>query len=544
MGSTSAINYFVISNNYGASILYMRSKMDESKHNKKIKKHKSDKKQKKIISKDPLSLKSNTLEGPPKKEQADNTGLKSIFSTELHSNSNIPDILVTTHQKYDAINHKAIPPYTKRKFSGDNTSYDGEPIQENLDHNEASEERRIRTKSLPQAPSSFNVNTFVSAPLLADTAKKEKEINTHELLNKRFSMATKNDVASAPICVDINFKKQTTDLPKKSLLIITFSEPISINACESDMPKIPVQVVDRTYVNNSPRKNLQRSNSVTEPPKKEFSSEEEEASYFKYLYTSMKNAFKDKLPSSNKKINEKESPLDSHSQSQPQMLSPSKQFVNTTPPNKTDSESKHNIVQNPKKQSLDTKSKPIDSTLGQKFVKLSPKTPVKTYESNIKPLQPDNMSKLVKQKLPPTQNLNKPVPKTAINPPNNSELENLKIQLRKQQEQLNQLVRKQETQQPAVASYAQHNVASPEKQQPSGGSHLNQHNVGHHNKQQPTGGSHLQSNKGTALQAILQLVEATEPRGMSHFTQNLAGAYDDTKQLIPNKYTYDQTDHE
>lgn len=508
--------------------------MDESlKYSRKTKKRKSDKKEKKSLAKDKLTSKVNDLEEKNTKEKVDNIYPKNPFSTELGNNFHTPQILILTPHKHDDTNkNKSILPNTKRKFSGDKTSQDGEIMSKMPNDTYSSEVHRIRTKSLPQPPSPFAVNDPVSAPLPIETAKKEQETPIHELLNKKFSLAPHNDIASAPICFD-TYVKKTTDLQQKTLLTITFSEPISVNACESDMPRIPVQVIDRTYVHNSPRKKLQRSNSVTETPRKEFSSEEEEASYFKHLYTSMKNAFKDKLPSANKKANEKESPVDSHPQSQPQMLSLSKQLVNTKLSNKTDPESKHNVVQNLKKQSLDAKNKPTDGTSGQKFAKLPPHPPVKTHESNIKT---DNQSKLVNQKLPPTTHLNKPVSKIAINHPNNSELDNLKIQLYKQQEQLNQLMIEQGKQQPMMASYAPHNIGQQNKQ-PS----YVQHNIIQQNKPQSMGGSYLQSNKGSSLHTILQLVKETE-RPTTNFSGNLTGAIEDNKDSLHHKYIYDETD--
>jgi hypothetical protein len=505
--------------------------MDESvKQHKKMKKHKLDKKQKNFASKDTLESKVHTLEVITKKEKVDNTWPKPMSSTELYSSFSIPDILVTTPQKHDAINHKAVLPYTKRKFSGDNTSHDGEQLQEHLDYTDASEERRIRTKSLPQPPSLSAADGFESSPLPVDIVQKEKESATQELLNKRFSLATKNDYASAPISFHIASKLGAKNLTK-SIPTITLSEAISLDSYDPDMLRPPVQIVDHKYVNNSPRQTLQqRSKSVTESPKTEFNATEEEAGYFKNLYHSMKNKFsnKPKWPFHNKGINEGDVIVYPHPQSQPQMLSQLKQSAalkqNTKLPNKIDPESKHNVAQNQSKVTLDVKSKIIDGASGQKFTKLSPQAFVKTNEKNTTPPKHDNTLKLPHQKLPPTTNLNTPASKLAINPQNNSELENLKIQLRQQQEQLNQLIIKQEKQQPTVASYVQHTP-------------------GAQNKQQPTGGSHLQSNKGTALQTILQLVEATEPRGMSNVTPNLLGAHDENKKLIPNKYIYDQTDN-
>lgn len=500
--------------------------MDESvKEHKKMKKHKSDQKQKKIISKDHLSSKVNTLEVIETKKKTDhNPSSKSIFSTELASNFHIPEILVSTHQKKDGTKNKVAPPPQKRKFSGDKTSQDCDQILENHDYTEQSEERRIRTKSLPQAPSHFAVNDFASAPLPTDTANKEKETATQELLNKRFSIVAKHDVASAPLCFHTTSKEGAKNLLTKNINTITLSEPISINCCETDILRPSVQVVDRTYVNNSPRQTLpQRSKSVTEPPKTEFHSPGEETGYLKQLYTSVKNTFTGK----NKTQTQKEDGI-LHPQSQPQILSPSKQSGSLKPnaklPNKTVPESKHNVTQHQKKAPLDVKSKIIDNSSGQKFAKLPTQFPVKTHESNIAlPKHENNTSKLVNQKLPPATNLNKPTSQIAINHLNNSELDNLKIQLRQQQEQLNQLIIKQDKQQPIVTSYAQHNMVQQDKQQ-------------------PTGGQHLQSNKGTALQTILQLVQATE-RPPVNLNSNLAGANHEEQTDLVSKYIYDQTDH-
>jgi hypothetical protein len=509
--------------------------MDESvKLNKKVKKHQLDKKQKNSVSKDTLESKVNTLEVTTKKGKADNTWPKPMSSTELYSSFNIPDILVTTPQKHDAINHKAVLPYTKRKFSGDNTSHDGEPIQENLDHTEASEERRIRTKSLPQPPSHSAADGFASAPLPVDNTK-EKEDATQGLLNKRFSLATKNDYASVPLSFHTASKLGAKNLIK-SVPTITLSEPISLDSYASDMPRPPVQIVDHKYVNNSPRKTLQqRSKSVTEPPKIELTSAEEESGYFKNLYNSMKNKFgsKNKLQSQTQELNEKDVILPSHPQSQPQMLSQIKQSValkqNAKLPNKTDPESKHNIAQNQSKVTLDVKSKTIDGVSGQKFAKLPPQAFVKTNEKSTTPLKHDNTMKLPNQKLPPTTNLNKPGSKLAINHQNNSELEGVKMQLLKQQEQLDQLMGQQDKQQPIVTSYP------------------HQHNAINQNKPQSTGNSYFPSNKGSSLNTIFQLVQATEPRPTVNLhlnlNPNLAGANHDDHTDSTNKYIYDKTDH-
>lgn len=516
--------------------------MDESVTlNKKIKKNKLDRKQKKFLSKDTLSSKVNTLEVGTvevmtKKEKADNTRHKTIVSTEVYSGVNIPDILVTPDQKHDATTHYKAAPATNRKFSGDNTSHDGDPIQDPPNYKELSEERRIRTKSLPQPPSHSAADGFASAPLPVDIAK-EKDAATHELLNKRLSLVTKNDDLSALLSFHtLSFptsSKSATKKLTKSIPTVTFSEPISLDSYAPEMPRPPVQIVDHQYINNSPRQTLQqRSKSVTDPPKTAFASPEEEPGYLTNLYHSVKNKFsnKNKLPSHNKGINEEDVVLSSHPQSQPQMLSQLKQSValkqNANLPNKSNPESKHNVAHNQKKVSIESKVKIIEGAPGQKFVKLPHQAFVKPNEKNTTPPKHDNTLKLPNQKLPPTTNLNKPASKLAINYTKNTELEDVKTQLRKQQEQLDQLMGQQDKPQPIVTSYMQQHHMMPPHKPPS------------------TGNSHLPSNKGSSLNTILQLVQATDRSAPNyHLNQNFVGANHDEPTDGANKFIYDQNDY-
>lgn len=475
----------------------MRYKMNESvRHSKKATKSKHEKKHKKIVSKDKLSLKVNTLEVVTKNEKTDNIWPKATSSTELFSSFNIPDILVTPEKK-DAINNKTVPPNAKRKFSGDKTSQDGELIEENASYAEASEERRIRTKSLPQPPSLCTANDFASAPLPVNGDKKEKEDATQELLNKKISIASKNDYVSAlaPLSFPTISKLGAKSLIKSSLTI-TFSEPISVVSHELEKPK---QIVDHQYVNNSPR---QRSKSVTESI-----TPEEDAGYLKNFYTSLKNTLL------GKKVNEEEVVL--HSHSQPQIVNPIKTPVilkqNVNPSNKSNLESKHTDHQSQKNLAPTPKHKIPDGAAGQKF-KLPPQVSFKPNEQNTAPLKQDNKSALSNHP-PLTTNLNKPVSKLGINPQNNSELENVKQQLYLQREQLHQLLEK--------------NNQNLTKQDPA----------------YPSSFSHHKSNKGSALNTIFQLVKATEGQS-SNFNPNLTGTNDKQKELTQHHYIYDDDNND
>lgn len=509
--------------------------MNESvKHIKKHKKHKPDKKHNKKVSKDTLASKFNALEEVTKQEKADNIWPKATSSTEVFSSPNIPDILVTP-QKKDAINNQAAPPNAKRKFSGDKTSHDGEPIQENIDYTEGSEERRIRTKSLPPPPSHSGANDFTSAPLPVNIADTAKEKAAKELLNQRFSIASKNDYVSAlaPISFPTISKLGTKSLTKAPLNI-TLSEPISVVSHELEMPR---QIVDHQYVNNSPR---QRSKSVTESI-----TPEEEPGYLKKLM----NKFSNK----GKKVNEEDDNL--HSHSQPQIVSPIKPPVilkqNATPFNKSNLESKDIGLKSQKNLAPLPKHKMPDGAPGQKFIKLPPQVSVKPNEKNITPLKQDNKLKLPNQKLPLTTNLNKPGSKLGINPQNNSELEDVKQQLYLHREQLNQLLEKtnqnlapQKLEIPKVSIANQNNseLENMKKllvaQQKQLDQMMGQPQPYTHTDAMPN----RHSNKGSSLNTILQLVEATERKPMN-FNANLTGANDHHKE-IHHHYIYDDDNND